>query len=92
MKQFFSESYSRVCLGVSREQLELRWQGIEQYCKKEDVDLYQLVKLFYGLKTDDEFHQEFVKVFNDLDISFTQNNKRELCVLSGTILAILMEK
>ena len=31
MKQFFSESYSRVNLGISPEQLEQRWQGIEQY-------------------------------------------------------------
>ncbi len=91
MKQFFSESYSKVCLGASREQLELRWKGIEQYCEKEEFDVYQLVRLFYGLKTDDEFFQEFVKVFNELDISFTQNNQIELCVLSGNILAKLME-
>ena len=91
MKQFFSESYSKVCLEPSREQLELRWQGIEQYSEKEDVDFYQLVKLFYGLKTDNSFQQEFVKVFNDLDISFTKNNKREICILVGTILAMLME-
>lgn len=91
MKQFFSESYSRVNLGISPEQLEQRWQGIEQYSGNEDLDVFELVKLYYGLKNDEEFLREFVKVFNDLDISFTQNNKRELCVLSGIILANLME-
>lgn len=91
MKQFFSESYSRVNLGISPEQLELRWQGIEQYREKEELDVFELVKLYYGLKNDEEFLQEFVKIFNDLDISFTQNNKRELGLLSGIILAILME-
>lgn len=91
MKQFFSESYSRVNLGISPEQLEQRWQGVEQYSEKEDLDVFELVKLYYGLKNDEEFLREFVKFFNDLDISFTQNNKRELCILSGIILAILME-
>lgn len=91
MKQFFSECYSRVNLGISPEQLEQRWQGVEQYSEKEDLDVFELVKIYYGLKNDEKFLQEFVQVFNDLDISFTQNNKRELGVLSGIILAILME-
>mgnify|MGYP003184982336 CR=1 FL=1 len=91
MKQLFSESYSRVGLGISPEQLERRWQGIEQYIEKEDLDVFELVKMYYGLKNNEEFVQEFVKVFNDLDISFTKNNRRELSLLSGIILAELME-
>ena len=91
MKQFFSESYLKVCLGAPREQLELRWQGIEEYCKKESFDIYQLVRLYYGLKTADEFYQEFISIFNDLDISFIDENKRELSVLSGNILINLMK-
>lgn len=92
MKQFFSESYTKVCVEALREQLDLRWQGIETYCEKDEIDIYSLVKLYYGLKTDDEFHQEFISVFNSIDISFTQNNKREISVLAGNILAILMER
>lgn len=46
MKQFFSESYSRVGLGISPEQLEQRWQGIEKYIEKEDLDVFELVKMY----------------------------------------------
>lgn len=92
MKQFFSESYSRVCLGASREQLELRWQGIETYCKNSKFEIHQLVKLYYGLKTNEEFRKEFVSNFNELDISFIADNKKELSVLAGNILLNLMKK
>lgn len=92
MRRFFSESYSKVCVEASREQLELRWQGIETYCKKDEIDPYQLVKLYYGLKTNDEFYQEFISIFNNIDISFTQKNRREISILAGNILAILMER
>lgn len=43
MKQFFSESYSKVCVGTTHEQLEMGWQGIEAYCEKDEIVPYQLV-------------------------------------------------
>ena len=92
MKQFFSESYSKICVDASREQLEMRWKGIEEYCEREKFDVYELVKLYYLLKTNDEFYQEFISVFHDIDISFNKNNKKELSVLAGNILVHLMEQ
>ena len=92
MKQFFSESYSKICVDASREQLEMRWKGIEEYCEREEFDVYELVKLYYLLKTKDAFYQEFISVFHDIDISFNKNNKKELSVLAGNILVHLMEQ
>ncbi len=92
MKQFFSESYSKICLDASREQLEMRWKGIEEYCEREKFDVYELVKLYYLLKTNDSFYQEFISVFHDIDISFNKNNKRELSILAGNILVHLMKR
>jgi len=92
MKQFFSESYSKVCVDASREQLEMRWKAIEEYCEKEEFDVYQLVKMFYLLGVGDVFNQEFFSAFHDIDISFNKNNKRELSVLAGNILINLMEQ
>jgi len=90
MKQFFSESYSKICVGASREQLEMRWKGIEEYCEREEFDVYELVKLYYLLKTNDVFYQEFISVFHDIDISFNKSNNKELSVLAGNILVHLM--
>lgn len=91
MKQFFSDNYSKICLAPSREQLERRWQGIETYCKKEEVDVLELAKLYYLLKAPDTFKQEFVAIFHDIDISFDPTNTREIAYLAGNILINLME-
>ncbi|SHI10371.1 hypothetical protein SAMN02745823_02439 [Sporobacter termitidis DSM 10068] len=91
MKQFFSESYSTVCVDANREQLEMRWKGIEQYCGRKEFKICELVKMFYLLTVNDDFFQDFISVFNEIDISFSRNNKKELSVLAGNILVHLME-
>jgi hypothetical protein len=92
MKQFFSESYSKVCVDANREQLEMRWRGIEEYCGREKFDIYELVKMYYLLTVNDEFYQDFISVFHEIDISFNKNSKKELSVLAGNILVRLKEK
>lgn len=91
MKQFFAESYSKVCVDTNREQLEMRFKGIEEYCDREEFDIYDLVKIYYFLPVKDDFFQEFISVFQDIDISFNKNNKKEISVLAGNILVHLME-
>lgn len=49
MRKQFSELYLRVCAEPKPEQLEKRWQAIEEYCNQDEVDIYNLVKMAYSL-------------------------------------------
>ena len=48
MRKQFAELYLRVCAEPKPEQLEKRWQGIEEYCKQDEADIYNLVKMAYS--------------------------------------------
>lgn len=91
MRKQFAELYLRVCAEPSSEQLEKRWQGIEEYCKQDEVDIYNLVKMAYSLSPTDEFVDEFITIFQNIDISFQISYTKEQEFLASICLLELME-
>lgn len=91
MKKLFSEFYCRVCAEPKHEQLEKRWQGIEEYCAQDEIDIYNLVKMAFSLKPSEEFRQQFVSVFQNIDMSFQCNFTKEQELLSCICLIKLMK-
>ena len=91
MKKQFAELYSRVCAESKPEQLEKRWQGIEAYCKQDEVDIYNLIKMAYSLSPTDEFKDGFTTIFQDIDISFQVSFVKEQELLASICLMNLME-
>lgn len=91
MRKQFAELYFRVCAEPKPEQLEKRWQGIEEYCNQDEVDIYNLVKMAYSLSPTDEFKDEFTTIFQDIDISFQVSFVKEQELLASICLMKLME-
>lgn len=91
MKKQFAELYLRVCAEPKPEQLEKRWQGIEEYCKQDEVDIYNLVKMAYSLSPTVEFKDEFTTIFQNIDISFQVSFVKEMELLASICLMELME-
>ena len=91
MRRQFAELYLRVCAEPNPEQLEKRWQGIEEYCNQNEVDIYNLVKMAYSLSPTEEFKDEFTTIFQNIDISFQVNFLKEQELLASICLMKLME-
>lgn len=91
MRKQFAEFYLRVCAEPKPEQLEKRWQGIEKYCNQDEVDIYNLVKMAYSFCPTDEFKDEFVTIFQNIDISFQVGFVKEQEFLASICLMKLME-
>jgi hypothetical protein len=91
MKKLFSELYCRVCAEPKHEQLEKRWQGIEEYCAQDEFDISNLVKMAFSLKPSEEFRQHFVSVFQNIDMSFQLSFTKEQELLSCICLIKLMK-
>lgn len=91
MRKQFAALYSRVCAEPKAEQLEKRWQGIEEYCNQDEVDIYNLVKMAYSLSLTDEFKDKFTTIFQNIDISFQVGFVKEQELLASVCLMKLME-
>lgn len=91
MRKQFAELYLRVCAESKTEQIEKRWQGIEEYCNKDEIDIYNLVKMAYSLSPTDEFKDEFITIFQNIDISFQVSFVKEQELLASICLMKLME-
>ncbi|MDD2477253.1 MAG: GTPase-associated system all-helical protein GASH, partial [Dysgonamonadaceae bacterium] len=91
MRKQFAELYFRVYAESKPEQLEKRWQGIEEYCNQNEFDIYNLIKMAYSLNPTDEFKDEFTTIFQNIDISFQANFTKEQELLSSICLMKLME-
>lgn len=55
MKNVFSKNYIKVCPNPLEGQLEKRWQGIDKYCNREEVDISDLVMMAFGLNVREQF-------------------------------------
>ncbi|WP_113675885.1 GTPase-associated system all-helical protein GASH [Vallitalea guaymasensis] len=91
MRVDFSEWYSRICLDSESDIIETRWNTLKAYCDKDEHEILELTKLFFELPADESFIKNFVEFYNDDDISFNGNNKREIAVLAGSTLMYLLE-
>lgn len=91
MEKKFYEWYRYVNIAPTSETLEKRWQAIGEYCDKDNFDIFGLTKMFFGLKAEEEFVEEFVDYFQQADTTFLSKNQKELSLLAGVILANLIE-
>lgn len=91
MRKQFAELYLRVCAEPKTEQIEKRWQGIEEYCSQDEINIYNLVKMAYSLSPTDEFKDEFITIFQNIDISFQVSFVKEQELLASICLMKLME-
>lgn len=91
MKDKFSEWYAIVCPNPNNEQLKNRWESLQEYCRKEKIDIKKLSTLFFGLRTDQDFINDFAEVFQKVDMTFSKKNNRELSLLAGVTLLQLIE-
>lgn len=70
---------------ASSKQYEQRIQGVRNFIKQKlGVPVCcELVKCFMGIEYDIEKLSEFVKTFNEIDISFSEENRTEIPLLAG---------
>ncbi len=92
MKNVFCENYIKVCPNPLEGQMEKRWQGIDAYCSRDDVEIPDLVMMAFGLNASEQFKNDFVPIFQDIDMRFQANNLRELSILSSICLMKLMKE
>jgi hypothetical protein len=91
MKDKFVEWYGIVCPNPSNEQLKNRWDSLQKYCQKENINIKKLSTLFFGLPTDQDFINDFAEVYQNVDMTFSKKNYRELSLLAGVTLLQLLE-
>lgn len=72
----------------SAEKYEQRLKGIYDYTEKGLACSVccELVKCFMGMPYDSQELSEFVSIFNEMDISFSENNVKEIPLLAGMCL------
>lgn len=73
-----------VCLATS-EQYEQRIESIKNFTsKRSEIPVYsELVKCFMGMHYDIQKLSEFISIFNEMDISFSEECKMEIPLLAG---------
>lgn len=95
MHTYFPEWYQQVVLEPKKEELEMRWAGVEAVAR--DMDTQQalnVVRLFFGrpLKESDSI-EWLADSFQEIDSNFPmRNNKHLLRVLSGVIIVHLIDE
>jgi len=92
MRENFCEWYMIVCANPTNEQLQCRWESLQQYCEIEDINILELVKMFFGLPTDVSFRNQFTESYANKDLTFQSKNEREISLLAGVTLMELIEK
>lgn len=72
----------------SAEKYEQRLKGIYDYTEKGLTSSVccELVKCFMGMPYDSQELSGFVGIFNEMDISFSENNVKEIQLLAGMCL------
>lgn len=71
--------------------LTMRREGIDKYYDKNFEDhIENLIKLFYGRKTDEGFLSDFADAIAEADVTFTKEKSQEMQVLAGIVLRELV--
>ncbi len=77
-------------LGLSQEQYQQRLEGIAEFAKREtDISVCgELAKSFMGMQYDIGKLSGFINIFNEGDITFSEENTREISLLAGVFLFV----
>nr|VFJ73583.1 MAG: hypothetical protein BECKFW1821C_GA0114237_10535 [Candidatus Kentron sp. FW] len=96
MHQDFARWYSTVQMGDNKERREARWNGVRGIVEEAEwADIEALIRLAFATKQapPSDAVQKFRQAFRNADETFEmRGNDRELQVLTGACLALLMEE
>jgi len=95
MHKYFAEWYRAAGLQPKAEDLEKRWQGVENFAKEIKVqNAIELVRLFYARPPQgSDFVDTYSTTFQSADTTFhMRENGLELQVLAGATIAHIIEK
>lgn len=90
IEQKFSEWYQSIFPGCSGDQLELRISSVKEYAESDQINVQELVKLFFELPYDEDESTLFDVIFEN-DKTFLKKNTRELACLAGMVMYYLLE-
>ena len=84
----FAKIIRKAGLPITNEIIELREMGIENYLKEEipNEKVIGLVQIYYTGTCDNEIFDDFVKIFNENDNTFSDDLAKEIQVLAGLVL------
>lgn len=94
LEKLFYKWYKKISWDTPKEQIEERWEGIEnavEYSWNEE-DISELIKLYYKLPYQMETKTKFVEFFSDIDKGFDESNDEEISVLVGSVLTHLLQR
>jgi len=91
MKTIFSKYYIRVCPNAQSQQMEDRLSGIDEYCNEDTPNITNLTRWSFKLKVDEQFRDEFVSIFQNIDMRFQADAETELSLLACMCLIKLLE-
>lgn len=93
MKNKFVDWYRVVNMEPTAEQIEARWNAINSFVEEYDNDtILKLAVNYLALKPDIELKDKFVECLRDTDVTFNKNFEKEITLLTGISLAILLEE
>ncbi|WP_312561944.1 GTPase-associated system all-helical protein GASH [Anaerospora sp.] len=92
MRDKFCEWYRIVCVDPTHEKLQNRWDSLQKYCDKEEFNILELTKLFFGFTAEESFRTEFIKSYSDRDMTFPNKSDQEILLLAGVTLLQLLER
>lgn len=90
IEQKFSEWYQSIFPECLRERLELRINSVKEYAESDQVNVKELVKLFFELPDDENESTLFDAIFED-DKTFLKKNTHELACLACMVMYYLLE-
>lgn len=93
LEKFVVKSIKKLCVNPSEELISNRLNGItaaqEVYdAPEKKVDL---LKIYYGVSVEQEAKEEFSQCFYSTDITFDEQNEKEICILAGCVLANILQ-
>lgn len=92
LERSFYKDYEKVSINTPNEQLENRWNGIEEAIKlyRTDRNLSELIKIYYKAPSEISIKESFVQCFIDTDRFFDETNEEEISLLAGYVIAYFL--
>lgn len=92
LKRLFYRWYKKIDINQNADRIEKRWSAIQNsldlFESRENIT--QLLKIYYGLSRDKVFIGKLIDYFISEDPTFEEENKEEIVVLAGSLLAVLL--
>lgn len=92
LKRLFYKWYKKIDINQNEERIEKRWSAIQNSLElfESRENITQLLKIYYGLSGDKVFIKKLIDYFISEDPTFEEENKEEIVVLAGSLLAVLL--